>query len=168
MKPAPPAKGPAPDSWDWRDHGAVTPVKNQVITCRRAINRWLRLLGINWCSRGILLTLAVCVLQGMCGSCWAFSVTGNIEGQWFLKNGTLLSLSEQGNSSSQIPIEKCHITVLASNQSCTLSCTELVDCDGLDQACRGGLPSNAYEAIEKLGKKLIHSNSLKYEKNKNE
>lgn len=32
-----------------------------------------------------------------------------------------------------------------------LSITELVDCDGLDQACKGGLPSNAYEAIEKLG-----------------
>lgn len=30
MKLAAPAQDPAPASWDWRDHGAVSPVKNQV------------------------------------------------------------------------------------------------------------------------------------------
>ncbi|XP_076283794.1 uncharacterized protein LOC143210642 [Lasioglossum baleicum] len=61
--------------------------------------------------------------QGQCGSCWAFSVTGNVESQYAIRHGKLLSLSEQ----------------------------ELVDCDSLDLGCGGGEMDNAYTTIEKLG-----------------
>ena len=84
-----------PASFDWRDQGAVTGVKN----------------------------------QGQCGSCWSFSATGNIEGQWFLAGHNLTGLSEQNLVSCD---HEC--SIYDGEKSC-------------DSGCEGGLQVNAYEYV---------------------
>jgi len=63
--------------------------------------------------------------QGQCGSCWAFSTTGSVEGAHAIKTGKLTSFSEQ----------------------------ELVSCASSfgNQGCNGGLMDDGFKYIESKG-----------------
>jgi len=82
-----------PTTFDWRDHGAVTAVKD----------------------------------QGQCGSCWAFSVTENVESVWILSKGL---------TNTTLP---------------PLAPQQIVDCDTSDAGCDGGNPPTAYDYIISAG-----------------
>eukprot|EP00806_Schmidingerella_arcuata_P008725 Macronucleus_905.p1 GENE.Macronucleus_905~~Macronucleus_905.p1 ORF type:complete len:311 (+),score=179.78 Macronucleus_905:1-933(+) len=91
--------------------------------------------SVNWTDAGAVTPVKD---QGACGSCWAFSTTGSLEGAHYIATGELLSFSEQ----------------------------QLVDCAGYQEGfgnygCQGGLQEEAYKYYES-GKKAELESTYPY------
>lgn len=76
--------------------------------------------AFDWRDKGVVAPVKD---QGSCGSCWAFSTVGNLEGLYALEKGVVKTFSEQ----------------------------LLVDCDTSDSGCNGGLMELSFTWLKKNG-----------------
>lgn len=79
--------------------------------------------SVNWERKGAVTPVKN---QEECGSCWAFSATGSLEGLYYLNHSHLLSFSEQ----------------------------QIVDCDTQCEGCNGGWTSLALNYTAQYGSEL--------------
>jgi len=73
--------------------------------------------SVDWTTKGAVTNPKN---QGQCGSCWAFSTTGGLEGAWQIASGRLRSMSEQ----------------------------QVMDCSRKKDGCRGGSMESAFKFAE--------------------
>jgi len=100
----------------------TTPLETQAYLGRHEVSSSTNPTEIDWATQGAVSPIKN---QGSCGSCWAFSTVGSLEGRAAIAQGVLPVLSEQ----------------------------QFVDCDvdfG-DLGCKGGLMDSAFQYIMQSG-----------------